>query len=44
MCVAWLEREEERVRRAIEEKERHACEEDSNEMELDKTPPRLDCP
>jgi len=40
MRVAWLEREEQRVYRAIEEKERRAREEDSTEMELDKTPPR----
>lgn len=42
MRVAWLEREEQRVRRAIEEKERRPREGDSSEMELDKTPPRQD--
>jgi splicing factor 3B subunit 1 len=41
MRVAMLEKEEQRVRRAIEEKERKAKENgESDQMDLDKTPPR----
>lgn len=40
MRLANLEREEIRVRRAIEDKERKQREEDQERMDLDKTPPR----
>ena len=40
MRLQRLEREEQRVRRAIEEKEREAREEGKEKMDLDKTPPR----
>lgn len=40
MRLQRLEKEEERVRRAIEEKERQAREEGKEKMDLDKTPPR----
>lgn len=40
MRVQMLEKEEERVRRAIEEKERKAREEGQEKMDLDRTPPR----
>lgn len=40
MRLQMLEKEEERVRRAIEEKERQAREEGKDKMDLDRTPPR----
>jgi splicing factor 3B subunit 1 len=40
MRLQRLEKEEERVRRAIEEKERQAREEGKEKMDLDRTPPR----
>lgn len=42
MRVQRLEKEEERVRRAIEEKEKQAREEGKAKMDLDKTPPRTE--
>ena len=42
MRLQRLEKEEERVRRAIEEKERQAREEGQAKMDLDKTPPRAE--
>jgi len=40
MRIANLEKEEQRVRRAIEDKERQEREEGRDKMDLDKTPPR----
>ncbi|GJE90998.1 hypothetical protein PsYK624_071450 [Phanerochaete sordida] len=40
MRLQMLEREEQRVRRAIEDKERQAREEGKEKMDLDRTPPR----
>lgn len=40
MRLQMLEKEEERVRRIIEDKEREAREEGKDKMDLDKTPPR----
>ncbi|KAI0091672.1 small nuclear ribonucleoprotein [Irpex rosettiformis] len=40
MRLQMLEKEEERVKRAIEEKERKAREEGKEKMDLDRTPPR----
>ncbi|KAI0759310.1 small nuclear ribonucleoprotein [Irpex lacteus] len=40
MRLQMLEKEEERVRRAIEEKEKKAREEGQEKMDLDRTPPR----
>ncbi|KAF9511235.1 hypothetical protein BS47DRAFT_1383540 [Hydnum rufescens UP504] len=42
MRMVRLEKEEQRVRRAIEEKERREREEGQNKMDLDRTPPRED--
>ncbi|RPD64445.1 small nuclear ribonucleo protein [Lentinus tigrinus ALCF2SS1-7] len=42
MRLQRLEKEEERVRRAIEEKEKQAREEGQAKMDLDKTPPRAE--
>ncbi|KAI0793874.1 small nuclear ribonucleoprotein [Fomes fomentarius] len=42
MRLQRLEKEEERVRRAIEEKEKQAREEGQSKMDLDKTPPRAE--
>ena len=42
MRLQRLEKEEERVRRAIEEKDRQAREEGQAKMDLDKTPPRAE--
>lgn len=42
MRVARLEKEEQRVRRAIEDKEKREREEGGEKMDLDKTPPRED--
>lgn len=42
MRVTWLGREEQRVHRAIEERERRTREEGLSEAGLDKTPPRQD--